>query len=70
MFEDVYRNLLVISIVTVTFAATLSVMREDGYQEFDAVSAQASAGSFDAPRTALSSLVCVESFELEHTKCT
>jgi len=35
MFEDVYRNLLVISIIMVSFAATLSVMREDSFQTFD-----------------------------------
>jgi len=35
MFEDVYRNLLVISVILVAFSATLSVMREDNFQGMD-----------------------------------
>ena len=35
MFEDVSRNLLVISIIMISFAATLSVMREDNFETLD-----------------------------------
>ena len=35
MFEDVYRNLLVISIISISFSATLTVLREDNFETLD-----------------------------------